>query len=142
MVNPPARRLLDFRRVNYPTLTWPVVLLAAAVVLLVGILVAWGVRTLERQNRAESRAERIQQATSVALARESSLVDASILPVASLPLEGRPTLELTGYVPSEEARQRALRIAERELRRVQPGMEVVDRLHVLPSLADRRRRRA
>lgn len=111
--------------------------LAAAIVLVVGVLVAWGVRSLERRNSAEAREERIQTAVGEALAREPALAGASILPVATLPVEGRPTLELTGYVASPSGRERALRIARSELARLRPGMEVVDQLTVLPSLADR-----
>ena len=124
---------------NEFTFTWPVVLLAAVVVLLIGAIIAWGVRALEGRNRAESRAERIQQAVGEAIARDPALRGAAVLPVATFPVEGPPTLELTGSVPSAQARQRALRVAQRELARVRPGMQVVDRLTVVPSLADRRR---
>jgi hypothetical protein len=132
MVNPAARALLDFRRVNPVTFSWPVVLLGAAVVLVIGLLVAWGVLVLDRRDRAESRGEGIQQAVGAALARDAALAEASILPVATVPTEGRPTLELTGSVPSAAARDRAVRVAERELRRARPGMQVVDRLAVVP----------
>jgi hypothetical protein len=142
MVNPAAWRLLDFRRVNYYTLSWPMMLLGVAVVVVIGLLIAWGVTLLERRNRGEWRAERIQQAVGDALAREPSLANTSILSVASFPADGRPTLELTGYVPSADARRHAVRVAERELRRVRPGVQVVDRLDVLPSLTERRRRGA
>jgi hypothetical protein len=142
MVNPAAWRLLDFRRVSSSTLSWPMMLVAALAVVVIGLLIAWGVTLLERRNRGEQRAERIQHAVGHALARESSLRDASILPVASFPVEGHPTLELTGYVPSEDARRDAVHVAERELGRVRPGMRVVDRLDVLPTLANRRCRRA
>src|SRR5687767_608863 len=124
--------------VNYFTLTWPVVLVAVALVLIVGVLIAWGVRGLERRNRAESRAERIQQAVGEVIARDPSLAGSAILPVASFPLDGPPTLELTGSVPSAEAREQVLRLARRELGRVRPGMQAVDRLDIVPSLADRR----
>jgi hypothetical protein len=134
--------LLDFPDVNYFTFSWPMMLLAIGVVLLIGALVAWGVILLERRNRRELRAERLQQAVGEALAREPALAAASILPVAGFPAGTAPTLELTGYVPSAEARTRAVRIAEAELRRLRPGMQVVDRLDVLPSLADRRRKPA
>ena len=136
---PTAWRLLGWRRVTYDSFSWPIVLVAVVVVVVAGILVAWGVRALERRNSAEARAERIQTAVGEAFAREPQLAGASILPVATLPVEGRPTLELTGYVGSAEARERAVRIADRELRRLRPGMEDVDRLTIVPSLSDRRR---
>jgi hypothetical protein len=134
--------LLDFRDVNYFTFSWPAILIAIAVVLVIGALVAWSVTLLERRNRREQRAEQIQQAVGEALAREPSLADASILPVAGFQAGTPPTLELTGYVPSAEARARAVRVADGELRRLEPGMQVIDRLDVLPSLADRRRKPA
>lgn len=132
--------MLDFPRVNYFAFSWTTMVIAVGAVLLIGALVAWGVMVLERRNRAELRAERIQQAVGEALAREPELAGASILPVADFPAAAAPTLELTGYVPSAEARSRAVRVAEAELRRLRPGMQVIDRLDVLPSLADRRRK--
>jgi hypothetical protein len=139
MVNPAARRLLVFRRVSYFPFSWPMALLVVAIVLLIGILVAWSVTALERRNRDEVRAEQIQTVVGHAIARELGPRQAAILPVAGFPAEGRPTLELTGSVPSDEMRRRAVRIAERELARVRPGMEVLDRLDVVPPVANRRR---
>jgi hypothetical protein len=130
--------LLDFRRVNSFTVSWPVVLLAALVLLVIGVLVAWGVRALERENRAEQLGERIQQEVGEALAREPSLAGSAVLPVASLPLAGPPTLTLTGSVPSAAARERALAVAARELERLRPDIQVVDRLDEV-RVADRRR---
>jgi hypothetical protein len=127
---------------GYVDFSWTTMLIAAGVVLVVGALVTWGVIVLERRNRQEQRSERIQQAIGVAIAAEPLLADASILPVAGFPAGTAPVLELTGYVPSAEARARAVRVAEGELRRRRPGMQVIDRLDVLPSLADRRRNTA
>jgi hypothetical protein len=131
--------LLDFSRMNPFTFSWPVMLIGVAAVLVIGALVAWGVILLERRSRAELTAERTQQAVGDSLSREPSLANVSILPVADFSSGTRPTLELTGYVPSADARALAMRVAERELRRLRPGVEVIDRLDVLPSLADRRR---
>lgn len=127
---------------DYFAFGWTTMLIAVGVVLVVGALVTWGVIVLERRNRQEQRSERIQQAIGEAIAAEPLLADASILPVAGFPAGTAPVLELTGYVPSAEARARAVRIAEGELRRLRPGMQVIDRLDVLPSLADRRRNTA
>jgi hypothetical protein len=127
---------------DYFAFGWTTMLIAVGVVLVVGALVTWGVIVLERRNRREQRSERIQQAIGEAIAAEPLLADASILPVAGFPAGTAPVLELTGYVPSAEARARAVRIAEGELRRLRPGMQVIDRLDVLPSLADRRRNTA
>jgi hypothetical protein len=124
---------------DYFAFSWTTMLIAVAVLLVVGAVFAWGVMALERRNRSEQRSEQIQQAIGEAIAVEPLLAGASILPVAGFPSGTAPTLELTGYVPSAEARARAVRIAEAELRRLRPGMQVIDRLDVLPSLADRRK---
>jgi hypothetical protein len=131
--------LLDFRSVNYVSFSWPGVVVASAVLVLIVLAMVWSIRRLERQNRDEREGERIQDAVSAAIARASALTNASILPVASFPIDGPPRLELTGRVPSGEAREHALRVAEAELRRLRPGMQVVDRLEVAAYLADRRR---
>ena len=114
------------------------VLVVAAIVVVVGFLIAWGVSALDRRSREDLHGERIQLAVGHALARDAELARASILPVAGRDPDGRPILELTGAVASEEARRRAVSIAERELARLRPGMAVIDRLDVVPSLADRR----
>jgi hypothetical protein len=134
--------LLDVQAMNYDAFSWTTMLVAVGVVLVIGVAVVWGVIALERRNRREQRSERIQQTIGEALATEPLLGDASILPVAGFPVGTAPTLELTGYVPSAEARARAVRIVEAQLRRLRPGMQVIDRLDVLPSLADRRKKPA
>jgi hypothetical protein len=131
--------LLDFRGVSYVSFSWPLVVLGAAIVVVVGVLVDWGVSALERRTREGIQGERLQLAVGHAIARDAELVRSSILPVAGLDANGRPCLELTGAVPSEEARRRAVGIAQRELAGLRPGMAVVDRLDVVPSVADRRR---
>ena len=121
--------------------SWPF-LLAAVGALIVGIaLVVLGVRVLGRREAADETASRIGVDLTSALAREPRLRDAAILPVASIPLAARPTLELTGRVPSHGARELALEIARRELDRLRPGMRVVDRLEIVPA-ADATRRLA
>ena len=107
--------------------------------LLVGsLLVILGVRVLGRREAAEETASRIGVDLAAALAREPRLRDAAILPVARIPFSSRPTVEVTGRVPSPTARDLALEIARRELDRLRPGMTVVDRLEIVP-LAEPRR---
>ena len=53
-------------------------------------------------------------------------------------IEARPSVELTGHVPSPAARDLALEIARREVARLRPGMMVIDRLEVAPSASARR----
>ena len=104
-------------------------------------LVALGVRVLARRESDEEAASRIGVDIAATLARESRLRDAAILPVATIPLTARPTLEVTGRVPSPGARDLALDIARREVVRLRPGMRVVDRLEIVPA-ADASRRSA
>ena len=105
------------------------------------VLVALGVRVLARRESDEEAASRIGVDVAATLARESRLRDAAILPVATIPLTARPSLEVTGRVPSAAARNLALEIARREAARLRPGMRVVDRLEIVPA-ADASRRPA
>ena len=101
-------------------------------------LVVLGVRVLGRREAAEEAASRIGVDLATALGREPRLRDAAILPVATIPLAARPTVELTGRVPSLSARDLALDIAQREVERLRRGMLVVDRLEIVPAAAPRR----
>ena len=88
---------------------------------------------------AEEAASRIGVDLAAVLAREPRLRDAVILPVATIPLAARPTVELTGRVRASSARDLALEIARREIERLRPGMLVVDRLEIVPAAAAPRR---
>lgn len=118
--------------------SWPFMLTALGGLLVGSLLVVLGVRVLERREAAEETASRIGVDLAAALAREPRLRDAAILPVARIPFSSRPTVEVTGRVPSPTARNLALEIARRELERLRPGMTVVDRLEIVP-LAEPRR---
>ena len=101
----------------------------------VSLLVVWGVRLLARKERDEENGSRLGVELAAVLAREPRLSGAAILPVATIPLEGRPSVELTGRVPSARVRDVALEIASREAQRLRPGMLVVDRLEIVPPAA-------
>jgi len=118
--------------------SWPLMLTALGGLLVGSLLVILGVRVLGRREAAEETASRIGVDLAAALAREPRLRDAAILPVARIPFSSRPTVEVTGRVPSPTARDLALEIARRELDRLRPGMTVVDRLEIVP-LAEPRR---
>jgi hypothetical protein len=110
--------------------SWPFMLIAIGALVVGAALTVWGTRVLARRERDEETAAQLGMEIGAALAREPRLGTATILPVASLPAEGRPSLELTGRVPSPAMRELALVIARRELERRRPGMVVVDRLEV------------
>jgi len=127
--------LARFCRVQF---SWPFMLTALGGLLVGSLLVVLGVRVLERREAAEETASRIGVDLAAALAREPRLRDAAILPVARIPFSSRPTVEVTGRVPSPTARDLALEIARRELERLRPGMTVVDRLEIVPVAEPRR----
>ncbi len=118
---------------------WPIMLGAIGGLVVASLLLAWGVRLLARRDRDEEEASRMGVDIVAALAREPRLREAAILPVATIPLEGRPSLEVTGRVPSASAHDLALDIITRELTRVRPGMRVIDRLEVVSAATQRRR---
>jgi hypothetical protein len=134
MVNPTARRLLDFVAMEF---SWPLMLSGVGAVLVTSLVIVWGVRLLAGRERDEEAASVLGVAIAAALAREPRLRDAAILPVATIPIEARPSVELTGRVPSASAHDLALDIVRREVERLRPGMAVLDRLEVTPSAARR-----
>jgi len=118
--------------------SWPFMLIALGALVLGSALVVLGVRMLGHREAAEETASLIGVDLTAALAREPRLRDAAILPVARIPFASRPTVELTGRVPSPTARDLALELVQRELERLRPGMAVVDRLEIAPAAAPRR----
>ena len=118
--------------------SWPLVLATVGGLLVLSALVLLGVRVLGRRDAAEEAASRIGVDLAATLAREARLREAAILPVATIPLARRPSVELTGRVPSLSTRDLALELARREVERLRPGMLVVDRLEIAPVAASRR----
>ena len=102
------------------------------------VLIVLGVRLLAGRDVTEEAASRLGVDLGAAFAREPGLGDAAILPIATLPLEARPSVVLTGRVPSTAARDLALDVARRETERLRPGLLIIDRLDVAPSAHDRR----
>jgi len=107
-------------------------LIGIAALVVGSALVVLGVRVLGRREAAEEAASCIGVDLATALGRDPRLRHAAILPVATIPLAARPTVELTGRVPSLSARDLALDIARRELERLRPAMLVIDRLEIVP----------
>jgi hypothetical protein len=118
--------------------SWTLMLSAVGGLVATSLLVAWGVRLLAQKDRDEEVASRVGVEIAAALAREPDLRGAQILPVATIPLEARPRVELTGRVPSTTARALALATAHREAQRLRPGLLVVDRLEIAPATGERR----
>jgi hypothetical protein len=111
--------------------TGPVVAVGVGSVLVVGVLIALGVRYLEAQSRHDEEATRLQQALIEPLAREPALAGSAVVPLVSVPLRGPARVELTGWVPSRDVRDAAVRAVERESTRLGRRVRVVARLDVL-----------
>lgn len=105
-------------------------------IVLLGLLIAWGVRRLEADERREREATRLQERIAECLSREPRLRAASLLPVVSVPRRGPVVVELTGEVPSAAARDLVLEAARREIARAcgvgrrARGFSVVSRLQI------------
>jgi hypothetical protein len=117
--------------------SWPLMLGAIGGLVLVSILVVWGVRILGRKERHEEAASQIGVDLASALARDPRLRGAAILPVVTIPVAGRPSVEVTGRVTSAGVRDLALEVVNREATRLRPGMDVVDRLEIVPASTSR-----
>ena len=111
--------------------TGPTLGIGIAVVVFIGVTIALGVRFLEARSRRDEEAAGLQQALSEPLARTPTLANCSVLPVASMPLRGRPRVELTGWVPSSAARDAAIRVVEVEAARLGQRVRIVDRLAIV-----------
>jgi hypothetical protein len=114
--------------------TGPLVAIGLASVLVVGGLIALGVRYLELRGRREEEAARLQIALTEPLAREPALGGGSVVPVVSLPLRGPARVELTGWVASREMRDVAVRAVTREGQRLGQALRVIDRVEVIDRL--------
>jgi hypothetical protein len=111
--------------------TGPTLAIGIMVVAGIGVLIALGVRYLEARSRRDEEAAGLQQALTEPLAREPALANGSVLPVASMSLTGRPSVELTGWVPSVEARDVAVQVVEHEAARLGRPVRIVDRLSIV-----------
>jgi hypothetical protein len=101
-----------------------------AAVLVIGVLIALGVRYLEVQSRHDEEATRLQQALIEPLARDPLLAGSAVLPLVTMPLRGPARVELTGSVASREVRDAAERAVERESTRLGRRVSVVNRIDI------------
>jgi hypothetical protein len=111
-----------------PTLA--VFLLLFGLLVIVGI----GVKLYDLKRKREAEAVHLQAQASDALLRDSMMFGLAVTPSAHVPWwSGTPArLEVTGHVPTAEARERALRIVEAEARSLRPDVMIVDKLEVEP----------
>jgi len=109
-----------------PTLT--VFLLLFGLLVIVGI----GVKLYDLKRRREADAVHLQAQVSDALLRDPTLFGLAVTPTAHVPWwSGTPArLEVSGRVPSSDARERALRIVEQEASSIRPDVVIVDKLEI------------
>ena len=91
--------------------------IVSAVAVGIAVLIAWGVRRLEANERREREATQLQDRIAESISREPRLRMASMVPVVSVPRQGPVIVELTGEVASVHARDLALETARREVAR-------------------------
>jgi hypothetical protein len=107
--------------------SWPYVVGGAAIVLAVGIAVAWGVRYLEAQRERDATATRLESAIVATLGRESGVGPVPVVPTVRIGKTGPIEVALTGTVPSPAERDTVVRLAEREVSRLGRGARIDDR---------------
>lgn len=113
----------------------------AVVVFIVAVLVVLGVvvKLLDLRRKRENEAVVVQAQISDAVLRDPALFSLPITPTAHVPLwKGSPiTVEVAGQVPSDELRETALRVVEREASHLRPDVRIESRIGVVPTMARR-----
>jgi hypothetical protein len=114
---------------------------AVVVVSLLAVLVVLGalIKMMDLKRKRESEAVVIQARISDAVLRDPRLFSLPITPTAHVPLwKGTPvTVEVAGQVPSEDLRQAALNLIEREASQLGSEVHVESRVGVTPTMAGR-----
>ena len=117
------------------SVTWSPLSLGIGItaVVLVGLLVAWGVRALEAQRRRDEEASRLQSAIAALIQADPRLHGLPIHPTVQIPRKGPATLTLTGQVPSAETREALRRVMERSTAGLPRRFTVEDRTQIVPA---------
>jgi hypothetical protein len=114
---------------------------AVVVASLLAVLVVLGalIKMMDLKRKRESEAVVIQARISDAVLRDPRLFSLPITPTAHVPLwKGTPvTVEVAGQVPSEDLRQTALNLIEREASQLGSEVHVESRIGVVPTMARR-----
>jgi len=112
-----------------------VVIFAIAVLLILGALI----KILDLRRKRENEAVVVQAQISDAVLRDPTLFSLPITPTAHVPLwKGSPiTVEVAGQVPSDDLREAALRVVEREASHLRPDVRIESRIGVVPAMARR-----
>lgn len=110
-----------------------------ALVLGLLVIVGVGVKLYDLKRRREADAVHLQAQLSDALLREQMFFGMPITPTAHVPFfRGSPAvIEVTGHVPSTEARESAMRLIRAEAARIRPDFTIEDKLAVDAAFARR-----
>jgi hypothetical protein len=113
----------------------------AMVAVIVGLLivVGVGVKLYDLKRKREADAVHLQAQISDALLRDQALFGMPITPTAHVPFfRGTPAvIEVSGQVPSAEAREAAMRIIRSEASRIRPDFRIDDHMAIVPAMATR-----
>ena len=106
--------------------------LAIALLVILAVLV----KMLDLKRKREGEAVIVQSQVSDAVLREPTLFSLPITPTAHVPLwSGSPvTVEVAGCVPSDDLRQAALRVVEREATHLRSDVRIESRIDVVPTM--------
>jgi hypothetical protein len=104
---------------------------AAGFFVVIGLLVLVGiaVKLYDRKRKRDAEAVHLQAQVSDALMRDAGLAGLLLTPTARL-RGSEAIVEISGEVPSESAREAALRIARDEAARIRPDVRIEDRVTV------------
>jgi hypothetical protein len=107
-------------------------LMAAALVFALLVIVGIAVKIFDTKRKREGEAVQLQSQVSDALLRDPAVFELAVTPTAHVPMFGGSptTVELTGQVPSPEARERVLRIVIGEAARIRPDVRIEDKLSI------------
>jgi hypothetical protein len=114
---------------------------AVVVTSVLGVLVVLGalVKMMDLKRKRDGEAIVVQARISDAVLRDPRLFSLPITPTAHVPLwKGAPvTLEVAGRVPSEDLREAAIRLVEREASQLGPDVRIESKIGVEPTMARR-----
>ena len=104
---------------------------AAGFLVVLGLLLLVGVavKLYDWKRKRDAEAVHLQAQVSDALMRDAGLAGLLLTPTAQM-RGGQATVEISGEVPDDSARETALRIARQEAARIRPDVEIIDRISV------------
>jgi hypothetical protein len=116
---------------------WGATVFVLAVLAMIVIMAAIA-KYHDLRNRRETAALALQSRLSDALLTDQALDGLAVTPSVHVPMSGSPAIvEITGEVPSPDAREQVLRAVSREAQAVRADVEIEDRMLVLPPVRAR-----